>query len=239
MRHALLIILLLVCSWTLSFAEEKKVVQDKLDEVSYSLGIELGRLLAEKEMEFRPDAAWQGIYDGLRSSSPYIHEELIENTLQELYGEDGVSQSEQEAQVPQKRVTKEVVGYRLKGAKFIAENSKKEGVKSLNSGVQYKILKTGEGEKPKLTDSVLVNYKAKTVEGNVFNSSYPLGIPTPVEFKVNGLIPGLTEVLQKMQEGDKWEVYIPTRMAYKDAGPMAGQTVIYELELLEILPDFR
>ena len=68
---------------------------------------------------------------------------------------------------------------------------------------------------------------------------FPLGIPTPTEFKVNKLIPGLAQVLPMMREGDKWEIYIPTRMAYRDTGPLAGQTVIYEMELLEILPEFH
>lgn len=239
MRLSFLILLLVIGALSTSFAEEAKVIKDDTDEINYSLGIELGRKLKEKTIEFRPEALWQGVYDGVRSSDPYLSEEMIQQILQNLSGEEQKVAEEGSAQVPQRRVSKEVAGYRLKGQKFLAENEKNNDVIKLNNGMQYKVLKTGQGKKPKKSDSVLVNYKAKTIEGNVFNSSFPLGIPTPTEFKVDGLIPGLTEILPMMQEGDKWEVYIPTRLAFKDFGPMAGQTVIYELELLEILPEFR
>ncbi len=240
MKRYFLLVPLLLISFSLGFSAEQQqdqqIIKDALDETNYSLAYQLGRKLLEKEVEFRPDVIWQGLFDGYRNSSPHMTEEAMQAIWQQFEEQSPLPTA---AQNQVKRVTNAVVGYRLKGQKFIAENSTKEGVNSLASGVQYKVLKTGQGKQPKPSDTVMVNYKAKTIEGYVYDSSYPLGIPTPTELKISALIPGLSETLPKMKEGDKWEIYIPTRMAYKDSGPMAGQTVIYELELLEILPEFH
>ncbi|WP_029918121.1 FKBP-type peptidyl-prolyl cis-trans isomerase N-terminal domain-containing protein [Pelobacter seleniigenes] len=241
MKTHRLLVELLICTFFAAavpvIAAEPQVIKDRLDEINYSLGYQLGQQLREKKLEFRPETLWQGVYDGANHAQPFMTEEAMRRVLEQL-----APQSPAAAERPAPKTVepqKDIIGYRLEGQKFIAENSQKEGVESLPSGVQYKILKTGQGKHPQPTDAVLVNYKAKNVDGEVYDSSFPLGIPTPTEFKVNKLIPGLAQVLPMMREGDKWEIYIPTRMAYRDTGPMAGQTVIYEMELLEILPEFH
>ena len=122
------------------------------------------------------------------------------------------------------------------GEAFLAENKKKEGVVTRPSGLQYKVLKDGSGETPKATDKVKVNYKGTLIDGKEFDSSNKLG--KPAEFQVNKVIAGWTEALQLMKVGSKWEVFIPSNLAYGDrgAGPMIGpnSTLIFEVELVSI-----
>jgi FKBP-type peptidyl-prolyl cis-trans isomerase len=123
------------------------------------------------------------------------------------------------------------------GADFLAANKAKEGVVTLPSGLQYKIIKAGTGVKPKAEDQVKCNYEGKTLEGKVFDSSIKRN--EPATFPVNRVIPGWTEALQLMPVGSKWELYIPAALAYGEKG--AGQdikpnsTLIFEVELLEIV----
>ncbi len=123
-----------------------------------------------------------------------------------------------------------------KGEQFLKENAAKEGVKTLPSGLQYKVIKEGEGKSPKKTDTVSVHYKGTLIDGKEFDSSYQRG--EPAEFPVNQVIPGWTEALQLMKEGSKWMLYIPSKLAYgeRGAGGLIGpnETLIFEVELLKV-----
>ena len=125
---------------------------------------------------------------------------------------------------------------KIDGEAFLAENKKKEGVKTLPSGLQYSIIKEGAGKMPKATDTVTVNYKGTLIDGTEFDSSYRRG--QPVSFPVNGVIAGWTEALQLMKEGSKWQLFIPSELAYGEKG--AGNTIgpnavlIFEVELISI-----
>ena len=122
------------------------------------------------------------------------------------------------------------------GEVFLAENKKKEGVVTLPSGLQYKVMKEGTGNTPKATDKVKVNYKGTLIDGTEFDSSYKRG--EPAVFQADKVIAGWTEALQLMKEGSKWEVYIPSTLAYgeRGGGPVIGpnSTLIFEIELLSI-----
>ena len=122
------------------------------------------------------------------------------------------------------------------GEAFLAENKKKEGVKTLPSGLQYKVIKAGTGKKPKLTDTVATHYRATLINGNEFDNSYLRGQPTI--FQVNGVIPGWTEALQLMEEGAKWQLFVPSNLAYGEQGKDGligpNMTLIFEVELLSI-----
>lgn len=123
------------------------------------------------------------------------------------------------------------------GQEFLASNKNKPGVITTPSGLQYLVLKTGTGEKPKLTDMVRVHYHGTLLDGRVFDSSVERG--QPIELAVNGVIPGWTEALQMMPVGSKWKLFIPSNLAYGDqqAGPMIapGSTLIFDVELLAIV----
>jgi FKBP-type peptidyl-prolyl cis-trans isomerase FklB len=120
--------------------------------------------------------------------------------------------------------------------KFLEENKKAEGVTTLPSGLQYKVLKSGTGATPTADDTVRTHYKGTLIDGTVFDSSYDRG--EPAEFPVGGVIKGWTEALQKMKVGDKWQLVIPSELAYGESG--AGgvipphATLVFEIELLDI-----
>ena len=122
------------------------------------------------------------------------------------------------------------------GEQYLAKNKTRSGVTTLADGMQYEILKAGDGPKPKLTDEVLVHYHGTLIDGSIFDSSVDRG--QPISFPLNGVIQGWTEILQLMPVGSKWKVYIPYQLAYGDraAGPMIKpySTLIFEIELLSI-----
>ncbi len=123
-----------------------------------------------------------------------------------------------------------------KGRDFLANNAQKEGVKMTDSGLQYKVLQEGTGASPKLEDKVTVHYHGTLLDGTVFDSSVDRG--QPASFPVSGVIPGWTEALQMMKVGDKWQVYIPSELAYgpRGAGGQIGpnEALIFDVELIEI-----
>ena len=121
------------------------------------------------------------------------------------------------------------------GSGFLAENGAREGVVTLDSGLQYEVLTAAEGAMPIATDRVTTHYHGTLIDGTVFDSSYDRG--TPATFPLNGVIPGWTEALQQMAVGAKWRLYIPPELAYgpEDRGPIpGGSTLIFDVELLEI-----
>jgi FKBP-type peptidyl-prolyl cis-trans isomerase FklB len=122
------------------------------------------------------------------------------------------------------------------GESFLAENAKKEGVKTTASGLQYKVIKSGTGESPKPTDTVKVHYHGTLIDGTVFDSSVQRG--EPISFPVTRVIPGWVEALQLMKVGDKWQLFIPARLAYGEQSPSPkigpNSTLIFEVELLGI-----
>jgi len=125
---------------------------------------------------------------------------------------------------------------REKGEAFLAENAKKEGVKTLPSGLQYKVVKEGTGKQPSKSDTVSVHYKGTLIDGREFDSSYKRG--EPAGFPVSGVIKGWTEILQLMKEGAKYQVFIPWQLAYgeRGAGDLIGphETLVFDVELLKV-----
>lgn len=124
-----------------------------------------------------------------------------------------------------------------KGAAFLAENGKKDGVKTTASGLQYKTEREGSGKSPQATDTVVVNYRGTLLDGTEFDSSYKRN--EPLEFPLNAVIPGWTEGLQLMKEGGKSILYIPSKLAYGPSGTPGGpigpdETLIFEVELLKV-----
>jgi FKBP-type peptidyl-prolyl cis-trans isomerase len=121
--------------------------------------------------------------------------------------------------------------------KFLMENKTKEGVKTLPSGLQYKVIKDGTGKTPKASDTVVTHYRGTLIDGTEFDSSYKRG--EPAEFPVGGVIKGWTEALQLMKEGAKWILYVPPKLAYGERGTPGGpigpnETLIFEIELIKV-----
>jgi len=205
------------------WAAEKPVINGEDDEISYSVGHQVGRDLVRQGVKVNPELLMQGILDATTKNEPLMTFEKMIDTLAVLK-ERIVTQAKQKN-----------LSVRILGEKFLADNALKEGVVSLPSGLQYKIVKAGDGQSPTSVDRVKVNYTGKDIDGKVFGSTTLNGKETPVEFNVTDVVPGWLEALEMMKEGSKWEIYLPYQLAFKDRGPLAGQTVIFEIELLQVL----
>ena len=198
------------------------------DKVSYALGMNLGINLHRQSVEVDPAILTQGLKDALAGGSTQMTDEEARTTLTQLQEE---LRKKQEAKMQQAGDEN-----KKEGDAFLAANKTKEGVVTLPSGLQYKILKAGSGPKPTATDSVVCNYRGTLIDGKEFDSSYKRG--QPATFPVNGVIKGWTEALQLMPVGSKWQLVVPSDLAYgprgagADIGPDA--TLIFEVELLSI-----
>ena len=203
-------------------------LEDKEHKLSYALGLNLSDQLKKQQgMTIDVDVFVQGFKDGYSGESPLLSSDEALKILMEI-------QEEQRAQQMAEK-NKMAAENKKTGEAFLAENMKKEGVVTLDSGLQYKVIKAGDGQKPKKTDAVVCHYRGTLLDGTEFDSSYSRG--QPAQFRVDQLIPGWTEALQLMPAGSKWELYIPSYLAYgaRPAGQISpNSTLIFELELLEI-----
>jgi FKBP-type peptidyl-prolyl cis-trans isomerase FklB len=209
-------------------AEEKLVLKDQKDKVSYSIGMDIGNNLKKQSIDIDPDILAQGIKDTFSGGKTLLTEQEFRDTLTAFQIELRAKQIERTKELAEKN--------RTEGESFLAENKKKEGVITLPSGLQYKIVKEGTGETPKLEDTVTVNYRGTLIDGTEFDSSYRRG--QPATFSVKGVIAGWTEALQLMKVGSKWQLFVPSNLAYGERG--AGRDIepnaslIFDIELLSI-----
>lgn len=200
------------------------------DRVSYGIGMNIGHDFMKQDLHVNPDLVAQGIADVMAGKETLMTNEEVQSTIAEL----------QKKLKDKRDAEMKVQGEKNKteGAKFLAENAKKEGVKTTASGLQYKVIKEGTGPTPTAKDKVEVNYRGKLVDGTEFDSSYKRG--QPATFPVSGVIKGWTEALQLMKEGSKYEVVIPSDLAYGERGapPVIGPnaTLIFDVELLKVNP---
>jgi FKBP-type peptidyl-prolyl cis-trans isomerase FklB len=211
-----------------AFAEEKPALKSEKEKVSYIIGVNIGRNLKAQSVDVDPDLVDRGLKDALSGGKILLTDEEMKTTMTALQQELMKKHEEELKKLAEKNKTE--------GEAFLAANKKKEGVVTLPSGLQYKVITEGKGKSPKATDTVTVNYTGKLINGTEFDSSYKRG--QPATFALNGVIAGWTEALQLMKEGSKWELYIPANLAYgeKGAGNVIGpdSTLIFEVELLSV-----
>jgi FKBP-type peptidyl-prolyl cis-trans isomerase FklB len=211
---------------SLSFGQDKPQLKDLKDKVSYGVGLSVGSNFKKQGQELNPDALLAGVKDALSGKTPALTENELKETM--------------EAWSKQMEDKQKVVGEKnaADATKFLAENKKKDGVKTTASGLQYKVMKEGAGAQAKETDTVTVNYRGTLINGTEFDSSYKRG--QPATFPVNGVIKGWTEALQLMKPGSKYQLFIPADLAYgaRAVGPdiTPNSALIFEVELLEVKP---
>ncbi|HBR17399.1 MAG: hypothetical protein A3G39_03665 [Deltaproteobacteria bacterium RIFCSPLOWO2_12_FULL_43_16] len=222
---AILGIALLTCQVS---AAEKTTLKSEKDKVSYSIGLSIGNNFKNQSVDVDVDVLAKGVKDAISGNKPLMTEKEVQETMMAFQNEMKTKQAEH-AKVLGGKNKKE-------GEAFLAENKKKEGVKTTASGLQYKVIKNGNGKKPKATDTVTVHYKGTLIDGTEFDSSYKRGEPT--SFPVNQVIAGWTEALQLMNVGSKWQLFIPANLGYGDrgAGPQIGPNaaLIFEVELISL-----
>ena len=208
--------------------EEDPQLKDENDRANYSLGHQIGGDFERQGVEIRPELVVRGIQDALSGEEPLMSDEERNKTLMDLKKRIVTAQREERKQAAEDHLAK--------GKAFLEENAKKEGVKTLPSGLQYKVIQEGSGATPAATDTVTVHYRGTLIDGTEFDSSHSRG--KPATFRTDRVIRGWTEALQKMKEGAKWELFIPPELAYGERGAGAkigpNSTLIFEVELISV-----
>ncbi len=171
------------------YAGENIELKDQKDKVSYSIGMNIGNNLKKQSIEVSPDILLQGIKDALSGGKTLMTEKEVNETMMNFQKEVMAKQQARMKELAEKN--------KKEGEAFLAENKKKEGVITLPSGLQYKVIKEGDGKIPTINDTVTVNYRGTLIDGKEFDSSYTRG--QPVTFPVKGVIPGFSEALQLMR----------------------------------------
>lgn len=211
-----------------AWAEEAAVLKTRKDKVSYGIGMNIGSSLKRDGIDVDADLLMKGLRDSLSGGKTLLSEEEYRATLTALQKE----MMEKQAAAVKAAAEKN----KKEGEAFLAENGKKEGVVTLPSGLQYKVIQSGSGKTPTSGDTVETHYRGTLIDGTEFDSSYQRG--ETATFPVSGVIPGWTEALQKMKEGDKWQLFVPPNLAYgergagREIGPNA--TLIFEVELIAV-----
>ena len=201
-----------------------------MDKVSYALGLGIGRQLSDMgARDLNIDDFAQAIKDVIAGSKLAIDNREAQQIVQEFFQ---AQEKKQRAAAAEKRKA-----LKAEGEQYLAENAKKPGVVTLPSGLQYQVLREGNGKKPKATDSVRCHYEGMLVDGTLFDSSIQRG--EPATFPLNGVIAGWTEGLQLMQEGAKYRFFIPYHLGYGERG--AGGSIppfaalVFDVELIEVV----
>jgi FKBP-type peptidyl-prolyl cis-trans isomerase FklB len=210
------------------YAGENVELKDQKDKISYSIGINIGKNLKRQSVEVNPDILLQGIKDVLAGGKTLMTEQEVNETMMNFQKDMMAKQQARMKELGEKN--------KKEGEAFLAENKKKEGVITLPSGLQYKVMKEGDGKTPIVNDVVTVHYRGTLIDGKEFDSSYTRG--QPASFPVKGVIPGFSEALQLMKTGSKWQLFIPSNLAYGERG--AGDEIgpnaalIFDIELISI-----
>ncbi len=221
--------LALVCSMMLPAAGcAKHPMKTQKDKVSYSIGWDIGSNLKRQKIDVNSALLAEGIKDAIDGVKPRMNEEERRDAMQEFSKEMQRRQSGTRGELSDKN--------KKAGEEFLKANGKKKGVTTTASGLQYRVIKKGEGARPSKNDKVTVNYSGTLIDGTEFDSSYKRG--RPATFPVSGVIGGWTEALQLMKEGAKYELFIPSGLAYGERG--SGQIIgpnaalIFTVELISV-----
>ena len=210
-------------------AEEKPILKDQKDKTSYSYGVDTATKLKNMPGGFDLDLFIRGVKDGISGTKLLMTEQEIREALAALQKEMTAKTEEQKKAIAEKN--------KKEGEVFLAENKKKEGIITLPSGLQYKVLKEGTGKTPTDKDWARIYFRGTLIDGTVFEDTYK-NFGQPVAFAVKGLIPGWAEALKLMKEGAKWQLFIPPELGFAErgAGTLIGPnvTLIIEVELVSV-----
>ncbi len=205
-------------------ADNATTLDTDKQKISYIFGIQVGQNMMQEGVELDIEAFKAGVADMMAGQQPQLDQATAEQVVQAYQA--------QKAQ----ELAKVMNEKQAQAKAFMEENAKKDGVVTTDSGLQYEVLKEGDGATPTENDKVIANYKGTLIDGTVFDSSYDRG--EPATFPVNGVIQGWQEALKMMKEGSKWRIVVPANLAYgpRGAGNLIGpnETLIFEIELIAI-----
>ena len=200
-----------------------------MDKLSYALGLGIGRQLSQMGADDLNVADFaQAVKDMIDGKEPQVPTAEAQQIVEDFF------QKQEERQ--RAEAAEKYKGAKSEGEKYLSENAKKEGVTTLPSGLQYQVLKEGNGKSPKATDKVVCHYEGMLIDGTMFDSSVQRG--EPATFPLNGVIAGWTEGLQLMKEGAKYRFFIPYQLGYGERGAGASippfATLVFDVELIEV-----
>ena len=212
----------------IGLAGETPELKDGKEKISYSVGYQIGGDFKRQGVELDPDLLVKGIHDAISGAEPRIPPQEMRKTLVEL---------KKKVEADERKRRRENAGKRrAEGEAFLAANGNKEGVATLPSGLQYKVLAAGKGKSPIPTDNVTVHYRGTLVDGTEFDSSYRRN--APATFGVDRVIPGWKEALPMMKEGAKWQLFVPSKLGYGEQGVGSrippDSTLLFEIELISV-----
>ncbi|WP_031564932.1 FKBP-type peptidyl-prolyl cis-trans isomerase [Legionella wadsworthii] len=220
-------ILGLAMSTAMAATDATSLVTDK-DKLSYSIGADLGKNFKTQGIDINPDALAKGMQDGMSGAQLILTEQQMKDVLNKFQKDLMAKRSAE--------FNKKAEENKSKGDSFLSSNKSKSGVVVLPSGLQYKVIEAGTGNKPSKTDTVTVEYTGTLIDGTVFDSTEKTG--KPATFQVSQVIPGWTEALQLMPAGSTWEIYVPSDLAYGPrsvGGPIGpNETLIFKIHLISV-----
>lgn len=226
---SLVVVFLAACN-----SGDKPNLKTNMDTIAYVVGSNIANNLKENmkrdSIDFSMEALVQGFKDALNGTDSLYFSDNDKQTIMMGFQKQ-LQQKQAEKVAAMAAPNKEA------GKKFLEENKKNQGVIQTASGLQYKVIKEGNGKSPSAADQVTVHYEGKLLDGKIFDSSYER--KEPITFAVNGVIPGWTEGLQLMKEGGTYELFIPSDLAYGDQGNQAipgGSTLVFKVELIKVIP---
>ena len=222
-----LLIATFVCSAFYALAGEQTSLKDERDRLSYSFGMNFGSTLRKQSIDINPEVYFRGLLDAYKGDRTLMTDAEAREAVSNFQKQMAAKQEAERKALAEKNKKDEEA--------FFAANKKREGVVTLASGLQYKVLREGKGELPKATDVITANYRGTLLDGTEFDTSYEKG--DPITFRVNSAIPGWVEALQMMKEGSKWKIFIPSSLAYGERpvgviGP--NSALVFEVELVKI-----
>jgi FKBP-type peptidyl-prolyl cis-trans isomerase len=220
-------------------AQDAPALKTQKDKVSYAMGMDLGNQLRKSSIEVDPAVFAQGLKDSLSGAKTLLTEEQVRTAIAELQAEMKRKEAARRKGTSEENSLEAdlLPAYNKKaGEAFLAANKTKEGVVTLPSGLQYKVLQAGNGKKPTEADTVVCNYRGAFIDGTEFDSSYKRNQPATSAIK--GVIPGWREALKLMAVGSKWQLFIPPELAYGEKGSSGAigpnATLVFDVELLAI-----
>jgi FKBP-type peptidyl-prolyl cis-trans isomerase FklB len=227
MRYALAAMLTLSVVPTAAFAGEESRFEREDQKVGSSIGYQIGGDFRRQGLSVNPEMVIGGVLDALAGSESLMTEDEMERALVRLQGEARAAQERRRQELARRNLAE--------GAAFLARNANREGVRTLPSGLQYRIVKEGSGRIPSATDTVTVHYRGTLIDGTEFESSHGRG--EPATFGIEGVIPGWSEALQLMRKGARWQLFVPPDLGYGErdsdlVGP--NSTLIFEVELISV-----
>ena len=209
------------------YAGEEVTLKTQKDKLSYVIGVQVGKDLKNQSIDVDPALVNKGLQDSILGNKLLMTDQETKDFIAAYQKEKAAKVAEEKKKLGEKN--------KQEGDAFLAENKTKAGVKTLPSGMQYRVIKEGNGRTPKATDTVVTQYKGTLINGTEFDSSYRRN--EPATFPVSGVIRGWTEALQLMKEGSKWQIVVPPELAYGEqgAGPIGpNATLIFEVELVSV-----